>query len=160
MKDKTKKSDAVFGFISLGLSFWIIAEASRYDYMTEFATGPGFMPLWIGVVLGLFSLSLIYDGFKRNAGAAAERDKEIGLPDRKALARVGLILLMIAGLAFFMMYVGFALAVALFVFLVLFFLEGYSMMKSILYGIAFSALIFLIFQYWLEVELPIGYFGF
>ncbi len=155
-----KKADAVFGFISLGLSFWLMIEASRFDYMTEFAAGPGFMPFWLGVALGLLALFLIWDAFRRKGGKKDELDKERGLPDRKALIRVGLILLMIVGLTLVMQYLGFALAVVLFVILILFFLEGYGIGKSTFYGIVFSAFIFLVFQYWLEVQLPKGYFGF
>ncbi|MBW2148015.1 MAG: tripartite tricarboxylate transporter TctB family protein [Deltaproteobacteria bacterium] len=151
-----KKGDRVFGLICLGLSFWLIFEASYYDYMTEFTPGPGFHPFWLGVCLGLLSLYLIIDTFKREG---SKEDEKKHLPGRKSLLRIGLILFIMAGFAFSMMRLGFVVTVFVFVALILFALEGYSILKSVVYGVMFSGFIFLIFSYWLEVDLPKGLLG-
>ena len=81
------------------------------------------------------------------------------LPGEKSLLRVGLILLFTAGFALSMTTLGFISTVILFVFLVLFVLERYSLFKSILYSGIMSGAIFLIFRYWLNVALPKGWLG-
>ena len=152
-----KKGDRVFGLICLGLSIWLIFEALKFDYTTEFTPGPGFHPFWLGVCLAGLSLYLIVDAFKRKSNKG---DKENLLPGWKSLLRVGLILLIMAGFSFSMMALGFVLTVFVFVSLILFVLEGYGVLKSVVYGIMFSGFVFLIFRYWLEVDLPRGLLGF
>ncbi len=73
--------------------------------------------------------------------------------------RVGLIILFTAGFALSLTTLGFILTVILFVFLILFVLERYTLFKSILYSCIMSGTIFLIFRYWLNVALPKGWLG-
>ncbi|MFQ6079277.1 MAG: tripartite tricarboxylate transporter TctB family protein [Thermodesulfobacteriota bacterium] len=151
-----RRGDRVFALICLGLSLWLILESLQFDYTTEFTPGPGFEPFWLGVVLASLSLFLILNTFKRKG---AGEDEEKRLPGLKSLSRVGLILLIMAGFAFSMVTLGFILTVFIFVSLILFILEGVSIFKSIYYGIMFSGFIFLIFRYWMNVNLPKGWLG-
>jgi putative tricarboxylic transport membrane protein len=151
-----KIGDRVFGMICLGLSFWLIIEALRYDFLTKFTPGPGFAPFWVGVLLGLFSLYLIVDSYMRKSG---EKDDKPVLPERSSLQRVGLITLILIGYTIVLMPVGFLLSTLALVFVLLYFLEKYSIVKSLLYSTLFGAGAFLLFQYWLEVELPKCWLG-
>lgn len=151
-----RKGDRIFGLICLGLSFWLILEASRYDYRTEFTPGPGFAPLWLGVIMGLFSLYLIVNSYRRKG---KKDDEKRILPERKSLRRIGLILLLLAGYVVLFMSLGFLLSTCALVILLLYLLESYSLFRSFFYGILFSGFAFLIFQYWMEVELPRGWLG-
>ena len=152
-----KKADRIFAIICLGLSGWLIQESFKYDYMTMYTPGPGFHPFWLGVCLGLLSLYLFYDTFRRKD---PKEDGQAYLPGKKGLIRVGLILLITAVLAFLMTHLGFVLSSFIFIVLTLFVLEKFKIVKSVLYGAAMSGAIFLIFRYWLEVDLPKGWFGF
>jgi hypothetical protein len=58
-----------------------------------------------------------------------------------------------------MTILGFVPTVTLFVFVILFVLERYPLLKSILYGIIMSGAVFLIFRYWLDIDLPKGLLG-
>lgn len=150
-----KRADRIFAFIGLGLSVWLIVESFKFDYMTTYTPGPGFHPFWLGACLGLLSLALLVDTLRRGDDVKQE---EKGMP-RTSLVRVGLILLFTAGLALSMTTLGFILTVILFVFLILFVLERYTLFKSILYSCIMSGTIFLIFRYWLNVNLPRGLLG-
>ncbi len=152
-----KRGDRIFALICLGLSFWLILESFKFDYMTTYTPGPGFHPFWLGVFLGLLSLFLIFDTFRRKD---FKEDQKKRLPGKKSLLRVAFILLFAAGFALSMIRLGFVLTVAVFVFGILFLLERYSLFKSILYGIIMSGTVFLIFRYWLDVDLPKGWLGF
>lgn len=150
------RADRIFALIGLGLSSWLILESFKFDYMTTYTPGPGFHPFWLGVCLGLLSLALLADTFRRRGG---KWESENRLPGGKSLSRVGLILLFTAGFALSMTTLGFVPTVPLFVFLILFVLERYSVVKSILYSFVMSGLVFLIFRYWLAVDLPKGWLG-
>lgn len=152
-----KRADRIFAFICLGLSGWLILESFRYDYIVGYTPGPGFHPFWLGVCLGLLSLFLVIDTIRRKDGK--KEDKEAKLPEGKALLRIGLILLITAGLCFFMTKIGFVLAAFVFIALVLIVLERFSIFKGILYGVILSGSILLIFRYWLNVDLPKGWLG-
>lgn len=152
-----KKADRIFAIICLGLSGWLIQESFKYDYMTMYTPGPGFHPFWLGVCLGVLSLYLLYDTFRRRE---AKEDGQSYLPGKKGLIRVGLILLITAVLAFLMTRLGFVLSSFVFIVLALAILEKFKIVKSIFYGAVMSGAIFLIFRYWLEVDLPKGWLGF
>jgi uncharacterized membrane protein YfcA len=151
-----RRGDRVLGFICLALSLWLILESTKYDYVTRFTPGPGFLPFWLGILLGLLSLYLILDTFRRKKTQEEEKSR---LPGKKVLLRVGLIIFFVAAFAFFMNSLGFVVTVFLSVALILLVLEGYGILKSLSYGIFFSFSIFLIFRYWLEVDLPKGFLG-
>ena len=99
-----RKADRIFGVIGLGLSLWCYLESRKFDYMTEFTPGPGFMPFWVGVVLALLSFYLIVDSFLRKSG---KKDDAKLLPEKHALYRVGAIMLMLFGVTFSMKFLGF-----------------------------------------------------
>lgn len=152
-----KKADRIFAFISLALSCWLVIESLNYDYTTDYTPGPGFLPFWLGICLGLLSLFLLFDSLRR--GDAKGEGKETKMPAGKALLRLGLILLITAGLVFFMMKIGFVLAAFVFIALILIVLEKYPIVKGVLYSILLSGALFLIFRYWLNVDLPKGWWG-
>ncbi|MDP1991915.1 MAG: tripartite tricarboxylate transporter TctB family protein [Syntrophales bacterium] len=152
-----KKADRIFALICLGLSGWLIQESFKYDYMTMYTPGPGFHPFWLGICLGLLSLYLLFDTFRRRE---TKEEGQSYLPGRKGLIRVGLICLITAMLALLMTHLGFVLSSFIFIVLTLFILEKFKIVKSIFYGAVMSGAIFLIFRYWLDVDLPKGWFGF
>jgi putative tricarboxylic transport membrane protein len=151
-----KKADRIFSIICLGLSAWLIQESLNYDYMTTYTPGPGFHPFWLGICLAALSFYLMFDSFRRKP---TKEDLESPLPAKNALIRVGVILLITAVLALLMTRIGFVLASFFFIALTLSILEKFKIVKSLLYGAAISASVFLIFRYWLEVDLPKGWFG-
>ena len=151
-----KRADRIFGIISLGLSLWCYLESTKFDYMTEFTPGPGFMPFWVGVVLAVLSCYLIFDSYRRKPGP--EDDKKI-LPEKHALVRVSIIMCMLFAVKFAMNILGFPLTLVLFTTAVLFFLEKYSVLKSVGFGIAYAAVTWFIFEYILTMGFPKGFLG-
>ena len=114
------------------------------------------MPFWVGVVLALLSCYLIVDTFVRKAG---KKDNAKLLPEKHALYRVGAIMLMLFGVRFSMNILGFPLTLALFTTAILLLLEHYSVLKSVGYGIAYSAVTWFVFQYILSMGFPKGFLG-
>jgi len=151
-----RRADRIFGLICLGLSVWSIVEGLRFDFRTKFTPGPGFSPVCVGVVLGLFALWLIFNSYMRKG---EEEDEKPILPGWAALRRVGLLFLILVGYTAVLFPVGFFIATWAMVFLILFLLEEYSPVKSVLYSVLFSGVTILVFQKWMEVRLPKGWLG-
>jgi len=151
-----KIGDITFSVIGMGLSLWLVLESQKFAYASKFGIGPGFFPFWLGIVLAAFSLFRFIISLKQKYDV---EDMKPRLPGLRSLGRIGLIMLIMAGFALVMNGLGFLLTVFLFVSIILFILEGDSLLKSIFYGVMFSAAIFLIFRYWLEVDLPRGLLG-
>lgn len=151
-----RKGDRVFAVICLGLSVWLILESLQFDYHSKFGPGPGFEPFWLGVLLALLSISLLINTLRRKG---RKDDEAPCLPGWKSLGRLAFIMLALAAFALVMESLGFVLTVFLFVAILLFSLEGVGIPKSVFYGVMFSFFIFLVFRYWLEVELPKGFLG-
>lgn len=151
-----KKADRIFGVIGLLLALWAYLESRKFDYMTEFTPGPGFMPFWVGVVLAVLSLYLLFDTAVRKP---SEKDGKKVLPEKHALIRVGAIMLMLFIVRFTMNSLGFPITIALFIAALLYFLEHYSVIKSVGLGIAYSAVTWFVFQYILTMGLPKGFLG-
>jgi len=149
-----KKGDRVLAIICMGLSIWLIIESLQFDYLSEFGPGPGFEPFWLGIILAILGIALLVNTFVRQAG---EEDHKPRLPGVTALGRVGLIMLLMAGLAFGLNTLGFVITVFLFIALIMFTLEHFSILKSMFYGIMLSGSIYLIFGYWMEINFPKGF---
>jgi putative tricarboxylic transport membrane protein len=151
-----KKADRIFGVIGLGLSLWCYLESTRLTYKTEFTPGPGFMPFWVGVVLALLSCYLLFDSFIRKPSG---KDDAKLLPTTHALLRVGAILLSLVIATAVMSYLGFPLTLVLLTMAILRFLERYSVVKSVGYGIAYAVVTWFIFEYILSMGFPKGFLG-
>lgn len=151
-----RKADRIFGVIGLSLALWCYLESTKFNYMTEFTPGPGFLPFWVGVILAILSCWLLFDTFRRKP---SEEDEKSVLPARHALYRVGFIFLMLFILRMVMPFLGFPITVCLFVSAILKFLEQYSIPKSIGYGVAYAAVTWVIFEYFMQMGFPIGFLG-
>jgi len=150
------KADRVFGIIGLVLSLWFYLESTKFNYMAEFTPGPGFFPFWVGVILAILSCWLLFDSFRRKP---SKEDTKRVLPEKHALYRVGFIFLMLVGVRMFMPFLGFPITVCLFVAGILFSLERYGIGKSIGYGMAYAAVIWVIFEHFMEMGFPKGFLG-
>jgi putative tricarboxylic transport membrane protein len=151
-----KKADRIFGIIGLGLSLWCYLESTRLTYMKEFTPGPGFLPFWVGVVLAILSLYLLFDTFRRKP---SDKDRKGILPEKRALIRVATIILLLFGVKYSMNILGFPLTLVLFTTAILSILERYSLLKSVGYGVAYAAVTWFIFEYILTMGFPKGILG-
>jgi putative tricarboxylic transport membrane protein len=151
-----RKGDRVFSIICMGLGLWLILESQKFHYLSKFGPGPGFLPFWLGIILALIALFAFVNTF---SGKRKHEEDKPRLPGWASLSRVGLIMLIMAGFALVVNTLGFVLTVFLFVSILLFGLEGVGVIKSMFYGIMFSAFIFLVFLYWMELDLPKGLLG-
>ena len=116
--------------------------------------GPGFMPLFIGILMGILSIAL----FIRSYRAGFSEKKAFWL-DRKQWPKVFTTILALMIYALALRGLGFAL-VTLLLLAFLFKVIGELNWKiSIVGPLLTTSFFYLVFKVWLEVQLPAGPFG-
>lgn len=151
-----RQADIVTGVLLLGAAIFLVIDASQMPYMTEDGVpGPGFWPLWIALCIGLLSLLLLFQALRN-------RSQTYGQP---VITRVFWrnALVVIGGSAVAMALVpliGMLVAVGLLVGFLSWAL-GTRRPRTNLLLVVLSPLCFLlVFEKGLDVQLPVGLFGF
>jgi putative tricarboxylic transport membrane protein len=71
LKAFARSGDFWSGLVLAALGAYVVAQAWRWDYMTEEGPGPGFFPVWYGSLMVLLSLALVAGAvLRRPVGAA------------------------------------------------------------------------------------------
>ncbi len=142
-------SDRVLGLVCLAIAAWYTAEARTFDG-TAFATGPvgpKTMPTGVGVLFGLLALYLILkpDGPPR-------------WPTRQASWQIGLVVISSYIYGRVMEPIGFIAASAVMM-AVIGLLFRAPPKKLVPLSVLFPTLLAFVFNNWLELRLPAGWWG-
>jgi putative tricarboxylic transport membrane protein len=150
-----KNGDLVSGAVLAGLGVFIVSEARKWEYLTPEGPGPGFFPIWYGLVLVVLSLAVAVRAVWKRG-----RDNEEGTLDwgriGRALTAWGALTMCIVSLK----VLGFVLAFALLTFFVVRIMYGRPVAFAAGSAIAAAAAFYLIFPLALNVALPVGFIGF
>ena len=111
--------------------------------------GPGFFPFWGGLLLGILSLVLLARSFK-----SRERLKSIVIPWPALLLVLGALLTYLL----FLETLGFVTVTFLFL-LLLFRFGKTGWIKSGGWALIATSVVYLVFKFWLQVQLPRGLLG-
>jgi len=151
-----RKADRISGTFWLIFALVTIIESYRLGLGNLLQPGPGFIFFWAGILLGIMSLVILIKTFIKVGQAEAEKPTLGGVSYTKIiLVSLGVFLY-----ALLLEPLGFVIVTTLlFVFIL-----GVVEKKKWLFTIASSILVtvaaYLIFQTWLETQLPKGLFGF
>lgn len=151
-----RKADRISGTFWLIFALVTIIESYRLGLGNLLQPGPGFIFFWAGILLGIMSLVILIKTFIKVGEAEAEKPTLGGVSYTKIiLVSLGVFLY-----ALLLEFLGFVIVtMLLFVFIL-----GVVEKKKWLFTIASSILVtvaaYLIFQTWLETQLPKGVFGF
>ena len=151
-----RKADRISGTFWLVFALVTIIESYRLGLGNLLQPGPGFIFFWAGILLGIMSLVILIKTFIKVGQAEAEKPTLGGVSYTKIiLVSLGVFLY-----ALLLEFLGFVIVTTLlFVFIL-----GVVEKKKWLFTIASSILVtvaaYLIFQTWLETQLPKGLFGF
>lgn len=146
--------DVISGAVLAGLGGYVVFESNKWVYLGPDGPGPGFFPIWYGIIMILLSLAVMAGGLRRNL------DKD---PEPTKWSEVGRALIAWAGLAVciaLLKLLGFAVAFALFTFFIVSVMYRRPVRTGILTGVGTSFVFYLIFPLALDVRLPVGMFGF
>ena len=152
-----KKADVITSFVLLVLSGYVIRESWLMPASATFGPGPGFLPLWLGVLLAALALILLVTAWRRRV---TEKDGHSPFPGGRALLSVGLVLLGLALYTVLMEWLGFLVDTFLFVAYLLGIVEKERWPMTFLTAILTTAALYVIFQLLLTITLPRNMFGF
>jgi len=150
------KTDQFNGVLFLIISILICFGSIHFPYGNVHNPGPGFLPFWLGVVLGLLSIILLI--------RTSLQRKETRL-FRQVLTekiRWGKVLITVVALILYgvlMEYVGFLLLTFLFMACLMRFVDPQSWKRVIGWALVGSVGSYLIFEVWMKLRLPKGFLG-
>lgn len=145
------RQDVAIGAV-LAVVFGVMAwHATSMTYGTEFAPGPGFAPLWLGVIGAFLALTV-----------AVRARAATGLPpaDPRAERRVALSALGIVVVAMAAPVVGLVTALAAYLFFFTLVIERLRIRVGLASSAGTALLVYLVFERFLNVPFPIGPLGF
>jgi putative tricarboxylic transport membrane protein len=152
-KYNLRNGDVVAGTVLAALGTYIVIQASIWPYYSSDGPGPGFFPLWYGILMVGLSLGLIVST-ARKPKAEAKKIDTLGL--RRAMIVWAAFVVCIA----LMGYLGFSISFALFTIFVVLFAFRRSLLAAGLTGVLSAIAFYVLFAKILLVQLPTGEVGF
>lgn len=150
------KADRGTGIVVLLLGVAVVIGARRLPAEAEFGLGAAFLPFWLGVLLAVLGVGLL---FASREHASAE-EAALWPADGPAWWRLGAMLGLLAGYVLFLERAGYGLTTFLFLVLCMLALErGRWWRMALISGLSTGALV-AIFRGWLKAPLPRGPWGF
>lgn len=135
------------------LFVFAIWKASSLPLKDALGPGPGFFPLWLGILGAVLAVLLFVEvtRLKENGPGLADL-----IPDGAAQFRIAAVLVLLAGAILAFDPLGFRLTSFVFTALLLPALGVRSLRVGIPFVLAASVGVFHVFYHWLKVPLPIG----
>jgi putative tricarboxylic transport membrane protein len=144
-------ADLIGGMAVLILGLAVVFFSSQLTYYSEYGPGPGFLPLWVGVVLIGCAIFVIINVLKKH-------DK-IGKFFRPR-TKLGFQVLIIIFTTFLLLpFLGFSIGLALFVGITMRIMGKHRWISCSLTAVVTAICIHLIFVSWLTIPLPQGLIG-
>lgn len=152
-----RRADIAGGLIFVAVGMVIAWQAIPLGYWTHMGPGPGFVPLWSGVAIGLGGLLLFIQSLrsKEPREEGENGGKMPGIP-RSVLVVAAFTILA----AFAMDIVGFSLSMFLFLATLIGLSRRHRLSVVIGVAAAVTGAFFLVFEWGLQVPLPRGVIGF
>ncbi len=140
--------DAVVAAVLFAIGAVVVFEARRLGATwTTDGPGAGYFPFFIGLIICVSSLGIIYQALGSKA-----RDTDTFV-DRVQLGRVVSVLAPAAVYVLAIHFLGVYIASALYIVLFMVILGKYPPLKSVLVGVIVNALFFAMFEVWFKVPL-------
>ena len=149
-------NDQVSAFLWFVLALAILLASIPYGIGSLGSPGTGFLPFLTGLAMGIFaSIGLLHSTWRLRQGEGW-KPKIKGLKWRKSL----LVLAALAAYVLLLRPLGFSLSTALFVGFLLRTIQPQKWTVVLAGGLAAAAGSFLVFEVWLQAQLPKGIWGF
>ena len=150
------KLDQFNGIIFLVISVLISLGSARLSYGSVHNPGPGFLPLWLGIVLGLLSVGLLIKSTFQSSDLRLARQL---LDERIRWGKVLLTLGVLVLYGLLLDYLGFLLLTFLFVGCLIRSVDPQPWRKVVVWALVGSVGSYLIFEVWMKLRLPRGFLG-
>jgi len=149
-----RRHDLISSTIWFCAGLFITLYAPQFDLGTASAPGTGFMPFWAGILMCIFSAVTFLQAYF-NQDSKSEKLWENIQFQKLIFVALGLFIY-----TFFLDLVGFLICTFLLILILIRFVGSENWPKSIAGAILTSALCYLLFDKWLQANLPRGILGF
>ena len=143
------------GLFGLAISIFVCIEAIRSDIGTFQTPGPGFLPFWIGVVLGVLAMMLVVVSILREKVDGRIMDIWKGIKWRNVV----LVLASLFLYAIILPRIGYLIATFGLMTLLYGMMGRPRLWVQIMSAFVTVLVSYIIFHFWLKVSLPKGVFG-
>jgi drug/metabolite transporter (DMT)-like permease len=151
-----KKADQWSGLVLLVVSGFICWGAFSLSYGHIHNPGPGFYPLWLGIILGAMAMGLILKATWQKGGAKVLRDI---LAEKVRWEKVLFVLMALILYGFLMNFLGYLIVTFLLMAFLLRFIEPHPWKSVIGWTLIGSVGSYLVFEVWMKLRLPKGFLG-
>ncbi len=148
--------DRIGGIVWVGIGLVITAWSATFPFGRWAAPGPAFLPLACGAALVILGAALALRAPRGAVGEAGEPR----VPHRAALGRIVATLAALAVAAVLVDRLGFTATVLVLMLFLLRAVGGVRWPLALAYAVGSAVGCFVVFQYLLGVELPVGWLGF
>ena len=152
-----RRADIIGGVITILFGIFAITQSMRIEYWWKFGPGPGFLPLWASIIMVFGGCLLLIQALQKPK-ADNHRPK-----DPQQIKRIGNVAA-VAGLtvltAIVMIYLGFNIAIFLFMAVMVHMLGKYRWYITLGTAVFVSISFYILFAVWLQVPLPKGFWEF
>jgi putative tricarboxylic transport membrane protein len=152
-----KKADMITGVVLLALSGFVIQETWRMPPSATFGPGPAFLPFWLGVLLAVFATILFVSSWRR---PATEKEHNAIFPGKQALLAITLVMVGLGIYIFLIEVLGYLADTFLFIVFLMKAVEREKWPLTLMIAVGTTAVLFITFQFLLQITLPSNMFGF
>jgi putative tricarboxylic transport membrane protein len=152
-KFNLSNGDVVSGALLAALGLYIVTQASVWNYYTADGPGPGFFPIWYGLLMIGLALALIIT-------TALKPKPQQPTKDWVGSSRALIVWLAFAACVAVMGVLGFRTSFTLFTFFIVIVIFQRSLFAAALTAVTTTAAFHLVFPVLLSVPLPVGWLGF
>ena len=147
-----KRADIIAGLFLIALGIFIILEAAKLDYTSEYGPGPGFLPLWLGIGFLALASPLVVTSVAR----PSEEKKNLWRGAQRAIISWAGLVVSVALLK----SVGFVLSFTLLAVFLVWVVDRRSPFTALTMAVCSALGFYLIFTVALGLPLPKGPWGF
>jgi putative tricarboxylic transport membrane protein len=147
-----KRADQIAGAILLVVFLMVFYQSTKLDLVYRNSPGAGFFPLWLSV-FALAATAVITVGAIRRPAAL---DRPVRWPRGIGLRRIGLTLVAFILYVYLVTIVGFILSTTGFMLFMGRMLGFHRWYQLVAVSVLTAVGLFLVFQVWLQMELPTG----
>jgi putative tricarboxylic transport membrane protein len=127
----------------------------KYGFGSLSEPGVGFITFFAGTILALLALLLLFSSFREKENPAALRELWAGLDVKKVLY----VLVLLVAYTLLLRPVGFPVCTFILLFLLFRVKGSYGIWTTLFFAFFVTAVSYLVFQVWLQVQLPRGILG-
>ncbi len=146
------KVSAVFFLL---FSIYVSTVAWRLDIGWVRKPGPGFLPFWSGILIGILGALLLVQELLSDRGK-----KETSVREKISWKSIGLTLIFFLAYILSLDHAGFIIGTILFVGIILKIIEKKGWVLTLSVALIMALGSYCLFKVWLQVDLAKGFFGF